>query len=150
MSVQDDESDAAVAERDAPRTALAQAEDDRTDACLARWEEEQDNQRLRTAHKSAVARGVRLCEQCASLAAQVAGVDDATRRLDAVLKFCDRAEKRAARWENPLPVPEWVTAVRALATGTDGAGTEVRSLADAATATAVLPALDAAEGREES
>lgn len=34
------------------------------------------------------------------------------RCLDAVLAVCDQAEKQATRWENPLPVPEWVETVR--------------------------------------
>ena len=32
--------------------------------------------------------------------------------LDAVSTVCDEAEKQATRWENPLPVPEWVATVR--------------------------------------
>ncbi|MFI6117441.1 hypothetical protein [Kitasatospora sp. NPDC051164] len=39
------------------------------------------------------------------------------RRLDAVGAVCDAAEKQATRWEHPLPVPEWVAAVRAAANG---------------------------------
>ncbi|WP_435285175.1 hypothetical protein [Streptomyces bacillaris] len=39
------------------------------------------------------------------------------RRLNSVLELCDSAAAQAARWENPLPVPEWVTAVREAATG---------------------------------
>lgn len=35
-----------------------------------------------------------------------------SRRLDAVLAVCDQAEKQATRWENSLPVPEWVETVR--------------------------------------
>lgn len=37
--------------------------------------------------------------------------------LDAVLAVCDAAEKQATRWENPLPVPEWVETVRKAAEG---------------------------------
>lgn len=33
-------------------------------------------------------------------------------QLDAVTGLCDAAEKQAARWEHPLPVPEWVAEVR--------------------------------------
>lgn len=40
-----------------------------------------------------------------------------SRCLDAVLALCDDAEKQAARWENPLPVPEWVETVRRAAEG---------------------------------
>ncbi|MFE0800134.1 hypothetical protein [Streptomyces sp. NPDC058812] len=39
------------------------------------------------------------------------------RCLDAVLDLCDEAERQATRWENPLPVPEWVTKVRQAADG---------------------------------
>lgn len=34
------------------------------------------------------------------------------RCLDSVLALCDDAERRAGRWENPVPVPEWVEQVR--------------------------------------
>lgn len=40
-----------------------------------------------------------------------------SRCLDSVLEVCDNAEKQANRWEQPLPVPEWVTSVRAAAEG---------------------------------
>ncbi|MFF8100084.1 hypothetical protein ACF07S_09965 [Streptomyces sp. NPDC016640] len=40
-----------------------------------------------------------------------------SRCLDAVRDLCDEAEKQATRWENPLPVPEWVEQVRAAASG---------------------------------
>ncbi|MEU5976295.1 hypothetical protein [Streptomyces sp. NPDC047315] len=88
------------------RAALDQAEDDRTGACLARWEEEQDNQRLRLAHKSAVARGVRLREQCATLAAQVAGVD---RLLEDVQPWADAADRTAGLKAKPagLSAEDW-------------------------------------------
>lgn len=39
------------------------------------------------------------------------------RCLNAVQDVCDKAESNATRWEQPLPVPEWVTVVRAAATG---------------------------------
>ncbi|MFF5643031.1 hypothetical protein [[Kitasatospora] papulosa] len=39
------------------------------------------------------------------------------RSLNAVLELCDSAAAQAARWENPLPVPEWVIAVREAASG---------------------------------
>nr|BEK68813.1 hypothetical protein KPHV_60400 [Kitasatospora purpeofusca] len=32
-------------------------------------------------------------------------------------EVCDAAEKQALRWEHPLPVPEWVAAVRAALDG---------------------------------
>lgn len=37
--------------------------------------------------------------------------------LNAVHAACDQAEKDATRWEQPLPVPEWVTVIRAAASG---------------------------------
>ncbi|MFE9127049.1 hypothetical protein ACFYOF_16790 [Streptomyces sp. NPDC007148] len=37
--------------------------------------------------------------------------------LDAVRDLCDEAEQRALRWEQPLPVPEWVSEVRKAAEG---------------------------------
>ena len=39
------------------------------------------------------------------------------RCLNAVYEVCDQAEKQATRWENPLPVPEWVAVVREAADG---------------------------------
>lgn len=35
-----------------------------------------------------------------------------SRSVEAVTKVCDKAERQARRWENPLPVPEWVGAIR--------------------------------------
>ncbi|MCY0959926.1 hypothetical protein [Streptomyces sp. H27-H5] len=40
-----------------------------------------------------------------------------TRCLDAVVAACDEAENDANRWENPLPVPEWVAVIRKAANG---------------------------------
>lgn len=37
--------------------------------------------------------------------------------LDAVHQVCDQAVRRATRWENPLPIPEWVETVRQAADG---------------------------------
>lgn len=42
---------------------------------------------------------------------------DREQRLAAVLDACAAAEHEATRWEDPLPVPDWVAAVRAAATG---------------------------------
>ncbi|MFD9630147.1 hypothetical protein [Streptomyces violascens] len=42
-------------------------------------------------------------------------------RLNAVLDICDREERNAVRWENPIPVPEWVAEVQRAALG-DAAG----------------------------
>ncbi|GAA1780301.1 MULTISPECIES: hypothetical protein [Actinomycetes] len=39
------------------------------------------------------------------------------RCLNAVFNACRVAEKQATRWENPLPVPEWVSTVRSAAAG---------------------------------
>lgn len=39
------------------------------------------------------------------------------RCLNAVYAVCDAAEKQATRWEQPLPVPEWVALVRNAADG---------------------------------
>jgi hypothetical protein len=39
------------------------------------------------------------------------------RCLNAVFEVCRNAEKQAIRWENPLPVPEWVSDVRSAAAG---------------------------------
>lgn len=40
-----------------------------------------------------------------------------TRGYIAAHAVCDAAEKQATRWENPLPVPEWVAAIRAALDG---------------------------------
>ena len=39
------------------------------------------------------------------------------RCLNAVYDLCEQAKKNAGRWENPLPVPEWVDAVEQAADG---------------------------------
>ncbi|MER5843266.1 hypothetical protein ABT099_23800 [Streptomyces prasinus] len=39
------------------------------------------------------------------------------RCLNAVYDLCDEAKRQATRWENPLPVPEWVAAVEKAADG---------------------------------
>ncbi|WP_030292292.1 hypothetical protein [Streptomyces katrae] len=39
------------------------------------------------------------------------------RCLNAVHDVCREAEKQATRWEQPLPVPEWVSTVRSAAAG---------------------------------
>lgn len=39
------------------------------------------------------------------------------RCLDAVYDLCEEAKRAAGRWENPLPVPEWVAAVEQAADG---------------------------------
>ena len=40
-------------------------------------------------------------------------------RLGAVLDICDREQRNAIRWENPIPVPEWVATVQRAALGGD-------------------------------
>jgi len=40
-------------------------------------------------------------------------------RIGAVLDLCDREERNAMRWENPLPVPDWVAPVQRAALGDD-------------------------------
>jgi hypothetical protein len=35
-----------------------------------------------------------------------------SRSVQAVADVCDKAEQQALRWENPLPAPEWVGAIR--------------------------------------
>jgi hypothetical protein len=37
--------------------------------------------------------------------------------LHAVYDVCEEAVRQATRWENPLPIPEWVETVRAAADG---------------------------------
>lgn len=44
---------------------------------------------------------------------------DADSRLDSVLNICDREQRNAMRWENPIPVPEWVAVVQRAALGDD-------------------------------
>ncbi|MEU5596859.1 hypothetical protein [Streptomyces sp. NPDC020298] len=46
------------------------------------------------------------------VAALLAEVHRLRAQVAAVTALCDAAEKQATRWEHPLPVPEWVTAVR--------------------------------------
>lgn len=41
----------------------------------------------------------------------------AEERLSAVLDLCDREQRNAMRWENPIPAPEWVATVQKLALG---------------------------------
>jgi hypothetical protein len=52
----------------------------------------------------------------------------------AVLDVCDRAEFAARRWEEPLPVPEWVDTIRAaVRTGMDPAAARRNQAAVGAT-----------------
>ncbi|WP_405747682.1 hypothetical protein [Streptomyces canus] len=52
--------------------------------------------------------------------------EKAEARLSAVLDLCDREQRNAIRWENPVPVPDWVAAVQRAALG-DGKRTEATS-----------------------
>jgi hypothetical protein len=45
--------------------------------------------------------------------------EKAEERLSAVLDICDREQRNAIRWENPIPVPEWVAPVQRAALGDD-------------------------------
>lgn len=40
-------------------------------------------------------------------------------RLNAVLDICDREQRNAMRWQDPIPVPEWVAPVQRAALGDD-------------------------------
>ncbi|MFF2100884.1 hypothetical protein [Streptomyces sp. NPDC058202] len=40
-------------------------------------------------------------------------------RINAVLDICDREQRNAMRWENPIPVPDWVASVQRAALGDD-------------------------------
>lgn len=53
--------------------------------------------------------------------------EKAEARLSAVLDLCDREQRNAMRWENPIPVPDWVATVQGLALGDIKPGTEVAS-----------------------
>ncbi|MGW7597301.1 hypothetical protein [Streptomyces antimycoticus] len=53
------------------------------------------------------------------------------RCLNAVYDLCEQTKKNARRWENPLPVPEWVDAVEQAADGQrdgDGSSPWVRAV----------------------
>jgi septation ring formation regulator EzrA len=43
--------------------------------------------------------------------------ETAETRLSAVLDLCDREQRNAIRWENPIPAPEWVAIVQKIALG---------------------------------
>lgn len=45
--------------------------------------------------------------------------DALKQRVDAVLDLCDREQRNAMRWENPIPVPDWVAPVQRAALGDD-------------------------------
>lgn len=46
-----------------------------------------------------------------------ARAEKAEARVSAVLDLCDREQRNAMRFENPIPVPEWVAPVQKLALG---------------------------------
>lgn len=52
-----------------------------------------------------------------ALKARLAELQSAKTRLSAVLDLCDSEQRGAMRWENPLPVPEWVAVVQRVALG---------------------------------
>ncbi|MGW2721346.1 hypothetical protein [Streptomyces sp. NPDC001492] len=45
--------------------------------------------------------------------------ESAEARISAVLDICDREQRNAMRWENPIPVPDWVAPVQRAALGDD-------------------------------
>jgi hypothetical protein len=45
--------------------------------------------------------------------------DELKQRLSAVLDMCDREQRNAMRWQDPIPVPEWVAPVQRAALGDD-------------------------------
>lgn len=127
--------DDAMNELAALRSENNQLRNDITGACLARYEEEQENARLlkeRHSTNEALDDAVR---ELAALRARVAELETERKKyvgveptvaeelayvnrcLNAVYAVCDAAEKQATRWENPLPVPEWVALVRNAADG---------------------------------
>lgn len=56
----------------------------------------------------------------AAVRAETAAERDALQaRLNAVLNICDREQRNAIRWENPIPVAEWVAPVQRAALGDD-------------------------------
>ncbi|WP_426404254.1 hypothetical protein ACN9M0_24955 [Streptomyces sp. R-07] len=117
------------------RSEARQLQNDITGACLARHEEEQENARLRAERHSTnqalsdAAEQLRVQrDRIAELEAErkkYVGVEPTiaeemayiSRCLDAVYAVCDAAEKQATRWEQPLPVPEWVALIRNAADG---------------------------------
>lgn len=55
----------------------------------------------------------------AVLAEAAAERDALQARLNAVLDICDREQRSATRWQDPIPVPEWVAPVQRAALGDD-------------------------------
>jgi len=132
-AVRDDET--GVSELYRLRAENNQLRNDITGACLARYEEEQENERLLKERHSTNEALDDVVREVAALRSRVAeleaelkkyvGVEPTVadelayvnRCLNAVYAVCDAAEKQATRWENPLPVPEWVALVRNAADG---------------------------------
>jgi hypothetical protein len=56
-------------------------------------------------------------ETARKLRARTAERDELKSRLSAVLDLCDREQRGAMRWQDPLPVPEWVAVVQRAALG---------------------------------
>lgn len=114
-------------ELDRVRTESDQLYSDLTGANLGRWEEENDARRARVAAANARKRAATLRterdearEQLAKHVGHEPTIAEEMAYLprcwNAVHDVCDDAEKQAKRWEQPLPVPEWVERVRAAAT----------------------------------
>jgi len=51
--------------------------------------------------------------------ALLAELTEVRARLSAVLGLCDHEERNAMRWQDPIPVPEWVAPVQRAALGAD-------------------------------
>lgn len=45
--------------------------------------------------------------------------DSLQARLNRVMDICDREQRNAMRWQDPIPVPEWVAPVQRAALGDD-------------------------------
>lgn len=68
---------------------------------------------------TAVAKGNKrhVQEMYADLQKAHAERDELKSRLSAVLDMCDREQRHAMRWQDPIPVPEWVAVVQRAALG---------------------------------
>lgn len=54
------------------------------------------------------------------IAAELVAERDALQaRLNRVLDICDREQRNAMRWQDPIPIPEWVAPVQRAALGDD-------------------------------
>ena len=64
--------------------------------------------------------GAIVAEQEKELKRVYAQRDEAEARIEKALAVCNAGEWQATRWEQPFPVPAWVTDVRAALTGENG------------------------------